>query len=590
MAASPPVELLAENHNSSRSNTTSIFTGDGIIVGGAGFIALTENHGLNWTTSSSGTMANLFGVDFLDSNTVIVVGDSGTVLKSTDGGNNFVKIQGVPATRGLNTVVFFDENTGVIFGNGETALRSTNAGSSWTTFIIDTTDMPTSTPVERGAVDYNSSKSNTTSIFTGDGIMVGDAGFIARTENHGQDWTTSGSGPNANLFGVGYFDSTTVVVAGAGGTVAISYDGGNNFQLVDGIPTTVDLTDVFFTDSARGIIVGNSGVILRTPEADIVVMVPDIFSDPGDTVTIPMAMRGAQGVDIFSFQFDLLFTGTMLEADTAYIDGTTLPGEEGWLFEFEASNNMLTIVAAGADPLGPDGILLYAVFNVAEDAQNNDSSPIAFANFLFNAGNPAPSQLIDGSVTVVVPGGDVDSNVIVQAFDASMVLRYLAGDIELSLWQQLEAEVSANGQITELDASLILQYVAGIIVCFPSQCLITAPLANGNLSIPETIDATSEEVVIPIFITDAETVFSASFEVVYDSEVLQLTEIRTTPATGSFMTAHNAIDGEADIFLAGASEVEGDHELVEMVFTLLSQQAQQTQVILASARLNENLI
>ena len=70
----------------------------------------------------------------------------------------------------------------------------------------------------------------------------------------------------------------------------------------------------------------------------------------------------------------------------------------------------LSIAAAGSDTLASDGVLLYASFIVADDAGYDVVSPLTFSDFLFNTSNPASSEFVDGSIRVVVSGGDVDSN------------------------------------------------------------------------------------------------------------------------------------------------------------------------------------
>ena len=59
--------------------------------------------------------------------------------------------------------------------------------------------------------------------------------------------------------------------------------------------------------------------------------------------------------------------------------------------------------------------------------------------------------------------GDVDRNGMLQAYDASLTLRYSIGLIELDEFQITNADVDENGYVQSMDASLILQYVLGII-------------------------------------------------------------------------------------------------------------------------------
>ncbi len=65
--------------------------------------------------------------------------------------------------------------------------------------------------------------------------------------------------------------------------------------------------------------------------------------------------------------------------------------------------------------------------------------------------------------------GDVSLNGVVQAFDASKVLKYVVGSETLNSLQLGVADVSGNAGITSFDASLILQYSVGLISSFPAE-------------------------------------------------------------------------------------------------------------------------
>ena len=60
--------------------------------------------------------------------------------------------------------------------------------------------------------------------------------------------------------------------------------------------------------------------------------------------------------------------------------------------------------------------------------------------------------------------GDVNGDTEITAQDASLILQYVAGKIELTETQRIAADVNGDTDITAQDASLILQYVAGKII------------------------------------------------------------------------------------------------------------------------------
>jgi hypothetical protein len=65
--------------------------------------------------------------------------------------------------------------------------------------------------------------------------------------------------------------------------------------------------------------------------------------------------------------------------------------------------------------------------------------------------------------------GDVSLNGLVQAYDASLILKYVvnSGPDTLNALQQSVADVTGDGTISAYDASLILQYVVGLTETFP---------------------------------------------------------------------------------------------------------------------------
>ena len=62
-------------------------------VGDSGTILQTTNGGEEWLLQTSGTIKKLNGLQFIDSDFGFAVGDTGTVLKTTDGGISWVVLQ-----------------------------------------------------------------------------------------------------------------------------------------------------------------------------------------------------------------------------------------------------------------------------------------------------------------------------------------------------------------------------------------------------------------------------------------------------------------------------------------------------------------
>jgi len=146
-----------------------------------------------WFSQSSSTNNDLFGVFFTDVNTGTAVGDSGTILRTSNGGTNWT-MQTSGTLNLLQSVCFTDASTGTVVGKNGTILRTTNGGVSWTAQTSP----------------FGSTKNLWQASFTdtNTGTGVGDDGIIIRTTNGGANWTSQTSGLTITVLdGVHFIDA-----------------------------------------------------------------------------------------------------------------------------------------------------------------------------------------------------------------------------------------------------------------------------------------------------------------------------------------------------------------------------------------------
>ena len=194
---------------------------------------------------------NLRGASLVNANTGTLVGDYGTIVRTTDGGNNWT-IQSSGTTQTLWGVSFTDANNGSAVGENGTILRTTDGGAHW---------MPqtSGTVLNLRAVSFTDGNS---------GTAVGEGGVILKTTNGGSTWVPQSSGTAETLFGVSFSDSNTgTAVGGTFGKSEIfrTTDGGEHW-IPQANPGTEFLFDVSFTDTNNGTAVGDHGTILRTTD------------------------------------------------------------------------------------------------------------------------------------------------------------------------------------------------------------------------------------------------------------------------------------------------------------------------------------
>lgn len=89
------------------------------------------DYGNNWIPVVSGTGANLRGIYFVSALEGWVVGDSGTILHSTDGGATWTADTTSPTSQHLQSVYFLDASHGWAVGNAGTVLYR-DSSATWT--------------------------------------------------------------------------------------------------------------------------------------------------------------------------------------------------------------------------------------------------------------------------------------------------------------------------------------------------------------------------------------------------------------------------------------------------------------------------
>ena len=104
-------------------------SGIAFVVGDAGTIVKTTDAGMTWSLLTSGTTNALHGVYFFDGNQGVAVGDEGLILRTTDGGAMWQSV--ASGVEDALRSVFFNEANGILGGDSQAILYSTDSGASW---------------------------------------------------------------------------------------------------------------------------------------------------------------------------------------------------------------------------------------------------------------------------------------------------------------------------------------------------------------------------------------------------------------------------------------------------------------------------
>ena len=252
------ISIFAQNVWTVRnSGTTQILNGvsftnstTGFVVGYGGTILRTQNGGINWVSQSSGVLGTLVNVDCRNENVATVVGVNGLILKTTDAGSSWVQ-QPSGTINELRSIEYINDSIGVIVGFGNTILRTTNSGNNW----VSITNSATS-----GFFDVSFANSNI-------GIAVGGIGNIFRTTNGGLTWIDNSVSPDLILRSIALINENIGIAVGYNGKILRTTDGGATW-VTKASGTSANLFEVSFI-ADYGFAVGASGTILKTTDGGI---------------------------------------------------------------------------------------------------------------------------------------------------------------------------------------------------------------------------------------------------------------------------------------------------------------------------------
>jgi photosystem II stability/assembly factor-like uncharacterized protein len=152
----------------------------GIAVGESGTILLSTNSGITWRIVNTNSRFRLNSVCVLDSLTLIAVGDSGKIKKTTDRGNIWFSINS-GITSDFNSVVFVSSQTGFI-GGDSVVLKSVNGGNNWSVQFTTSISI-----IDLQFINENTGWM-TRSYYNGYACPIHDE--ILKTTNGGINWTS----------------------------------------------------------------------------------------------------------------------------------------------------------------------------------------------------------------------------------------------------------------------------------------------------------------------------------------------------------------------------------------------------------------
>jgi photosystem II stability/assembly factor-like uncharacterized protein len=208
----------------------------GWACGDGGYIIKTTNGGVNWIQQSNGVIGRpLFGIHPVDSNIVYAVGFFNTFIKSTNGGESWFNLDSGGVGSGSYMCVFFiNENTGWIsnFESGGYGIKKTTDGGV-TLHLNYFNEFPNDLYFKDSA----------------NGIGVQASSLIFKTENGGTNWSVIPLAGSGDFYRVSFINDFTGYTASSR-AVYKTTDFGTIWDSVGHIPAII--TSVEFSSENTG--------------------------------------------------------------------------------------------------------------------------------------------------------------------------------------------------------------------------------------------------------------------------------------------------------------------------------------------------
>jgi photosystem II stability/assembly factor-like uncharacterized protein len=195
----------------------------------------------------SPTTNQMVGMYFIDSQTGWSVGEYGTILKTTDCGEDWT-IQEIPWLFDLCDVHFPTALIGYAIGTNGFIIKTTDGGNSW----------------NKLENKYSNNLNRVLFRDENNGWTIGEKGLILHTSNGGETWTLHPTNsPYTKLHGIDLIGTDGVIIVGEQETILITNDEGQNWQPVSWDSSefkTYSFEDVYFVDELHGWIGGGVGL------------------------------------------------------------------------------------------------------------------------------------------------------------------------------------------------------------------------------------------------------------------------------------------------------------------------------------------
>jgi photosystem II stability/assembly factor-like uncharacterized protein len=214
--------------------------------------------GISWELSGpfSYEYDRNISVDVIDDDNIVVGGNDAWLLKTSDGGDNWDEVY-YNTGNDASLVHFVDANVGFVYGNYGQWMATTDGGDTFT-------------PIN----NWPSSSFWGLALPTDSKVFVTDwsGGDMTVSEDQGLTWsypTNAATETNVSLYEIEFADENTGLIAGGGGLIKKTTNGGQSFEFVNNPMaemTRKHINSLRYIDEDVVLAGGSSGIIMKSTD------------------------------------------------------------------------------------------------------------------------------------------------------------------------------------------------------------------------------------------------------------------------------------------------------------------------------------
>jgi spore coat protein CotH/photosystem II stability/assembly factor-like uncharacterized protein len=217
---------------------------NGFIVGEHGTILRTTDGGSTWTESNVGLALPLTSIGIASLDNIFVGAENGFMFQSNDTGKSWLRIM-LMQNKNIRGILFESPQNGWMYGDSSLLMKTIDGGVSWTLSQVDSL---------KNIIGIVRKDQNLLNVYFDDGNYV-------YSNNEGQTWIMGSDGLNKKITRVKSDGISTWIVGENGTVICVPMYG----EIIDcGVGTSVTLRDMEFLNSGEMYVVGDGGKIFYT--------------------------------------------------------------------------------------------------------------------------------------------------------------------------------------------------------------------------------------------------------------------------------------------------------------------------------------